>query len=674
MIPIKKDMLERDQKDQMLSNIIVPISNNKQTSHEPAFTVRDFIDIHPKVNLCIAADKFDDESHIRHLQALADKGIRIYLLLGDVNSNSTAIERLSGRCLIRCGVSQKGSIVLGDVGTNNINGCIHQNTIGASGCKLDPNQCDDMYRAFCSLFWKQATHECIEQNVPSSKIADHPVEEIHLNHQYNLPQKLAQSVLSDLDLQFGSFNYWSEDGFQDFYPFTETEGCLLLHLSASGKLPSIEKLCNNDSVSVRFVTFPQENILITPGGGWYLPAITDNEMTNWALSLNSDQSEKYLDTLDWMWSNSEWELKRAQTLGSIKGKVRFADKPGEVLEVIEEYSMDLEPVEAANIDEFLEPDLKRLFSDQMQFDRDRLAHTVKYSVVLHPPYLPEKTKEDPLVREWNVKQEKWKQWTSMLGTKVEELENCESGLSERIKLKLSGFLAAQGQKVTEFNSRLNELKEIDLGRSSPALLERYITELNDLDAELSSRLSKNKSQKEMKQKEVEWEDKHNQLDSNILINEKKITDKESEIPELEASVKDLETKLQQNLGSKQNKKIQKELDRAKKSRTAAISAINKAHNEISRLKEQKQKLGDRFVSGDGSVDEGSDALGRVLGNKQLEETFDLERAVEFLPPVGMELYSSQSTRWLVIKDLKQVENARKPAKDLNAKICVKRGV
>lgn len=77
-----------------------------------------------RLTLMIACEQLKDESLIQAIKEQAEKGIRIYLLLGEKNANKVAIDVLSGRCLIRTGVSQKGALMVVDHTTTQAQGLL----------------------------------------------------------------------------------------------------------------------------------------------------------------------------------------------------------------------------------------------------------------------------------------------------------------------------------------------------------------------------------------------------------------------------------------------------------------------------------------------------------------------------------------------------------------------
>ena len=133
-----------------------------------------------RLTLLIGCEQLKDESLIHAIKEQAEKGIRIYLLLGEKTANKAAIDTLSGRCLIRTGVSQQGALVLVDHTTTEAQGLLlmsGQPLVAADqsawGIQLEPQQIDDSFRSFCKLFWEKSNEEYLQQNLPQV-VVEHP--------------------------------------------------------------------------------------------------------------------------------------------------------------------------------------------------------------------------------------------------------------------------------------------------------------------------------------------------------------------------------------------------------------------------------------------------------------------------------------------------------------------
>lgn len=124
-----------------------------------------------RLTLLLACDQIKNKELILALQEAADRGVRIYLLLGDQQSNHTAIDSLTGRCLIRTGLKQHGGLMLVDHTASQargflITGAQSMTTSGGGdwGIQLEQRQIEDSFRSFCKLFWEDAGSEYLKQN------------------------------------------------------------------------------------------------------------------------------------------------------------------------------------------------------------------------------------------------------------------------------------------------------------------------------------------------------------------------------------------------------------------------------------------------------------------------------------------------------------------------------
>ncbi|MDW7776160.1 MAG: hypothetical protein SCH39_07495 [Methanosarcinales archaeon] len=668
MIQPKELVFLKDQKKESLSHIFTPMVHDQRNN-----SLNDGLNgLSPKSTICLAIDILDNEKFITALQREADKGVRIYLLLGEESDNKNAISKLTGRCLIRCGVRQAGGFLLQDGNTSNAQGWLISGRTINQTLIVNGQHCDDLYRVFCHLFWQQAGSEYLEQNKPSTSVTNSPIGEILLNAQHNLPNKLKEMLIPELEgLQIGSAQNWSKQMLWQLVSFNQARGKLLLIIPENEKLDSLESLC--DITDVRFGTQPMGNLLITSQGGWWLPDYPDPKKVNWVLRLDQDQRSRLNEYLQNNWQQANWKLQSQVKLGDLVGQVRFANQPGKTFEIEEQLSMTLEAVEAPDIDNFINPNIEQLCADQTHFGKDRLAHIIEYKVKLCPPRLPIEAKQDPIESQWGKQQELWLEKLNSLKNRINQLIRYEEKLSERVKNKLSGFLLGQHQKVSEIMGRLQKLCDIDVGRSSPALLEQWTQELYDLEIEIKKRESRCQQQEVHTRKEIEWEDECKKMDDAIKHLEEKVQKQESNLKNASEELERAKEILLHDKDSSQSKKTRKELDKYANNEKQARTSLENTTKQLSTLQSRRKKEMN-FCSPEDIVIDDAETLGKVLGNKPADIKFKPDWPKEFLPPEGMHLYECNQQRWLIIQDLDQLEDARVHSSRLNAKIGIKQEI
>ena len=126
--------------------------------------------------LFFAVERIANTEAIKILKELADKGVRVYLLLGGETENKDAIDVLSGRCLIRTGVIQEGAFVLLDNANPHSRGLFLLSSTFLSKpqsssfvVELEKIQREDANRSFSKLFWEYASHDYKEQGKQRNK-------------------------------------------------------------------------------------------------------------------------------------------------------------------------------------------------------------------------------------------------------------------------------------------------------------------------------------------------------------------------------------------------------------------------------------------------------------------------------------------------------------------------
>lgn len=624
----------------------------------------------PKNTICLAIEKLSDDKLIQNLQKLASKGIRVYLLLGEEDNNKIVVDRLAGHCLIRFGVSQNGGLLIQDGNTNQTQGWVLFSGWNDYTLELNALQCQNLFKTFCYLFWEVSKSEIVAQEKSPISVKKSPVGNILLDDNYNLPEKLPEK-LSLNNFQIGSDQCWSSEKLWNLKDFDNSTGRLLLQLKEKSSVPSLEKLCK--SADVRLTSTPIENLLITSENGWWLPDQPSPDRVNWALRLSEEQKQELHEHVEQRFSKAEWVLQRNAQLGSLQGNIRFSDRPEKILSVVTEMSIELENVEADDIEQFINPVIEQLCADQIVFEKDRLAHVVKYTVKLDPPLLPVGAKQHHLEIQWKQQQEKWQDKLNILVSRMDELDKREGKLSEKLKTTLSGFLLGQKQKSSEIREQIANLANVDLGRSSPGILNQITQQLNDLIGHIAEREKRYAHEETRARKEIEWKEECQKLDDQIQELKKKLASKEESYRKFQLVFEEKQTELEKlgsDAGKSERKKVQKELEDSKRTADLAMSDLEKIENELSNRISRRAQLEKNPVDSN-NIDKNADALGKVLGNKKADEAFKPEWPKEFLPSKRTGLYLHNQQSYLTISEIGQLVNARDDALRLKAKICVK---
>lgn len=461
-----------------------------------------------RLTLLIACESIKDLTVIKLLQNQADKGARIYLLLGDETQSKTAIDMLSGRCLIRTGIKQQGTLMLRDHVTLQAQGfLLTTNDVFADdqahsrAIELESMQREDSYRSFCKLFWEQATHEYLEHNKQQKAVVN-PDSNIVANHSHHLYDTL-QACLTD---SFSSLKAASGSDFN----LSNTPSKLLL--STDSKF--IESKAN-DGVALTESNIP--NILFSDDGDWLLPDTPDFSVPNWCLKLSASQSKQMTAAFEQAHDNAAWQFKLNATLGDIPSQqaVRFGDHPQNILTVELLRSERLNDVFTVTIDDFFAKSADELARNSTQWRRDRLAHYMDFSVKIHPPYCPLEAKKDALYQDWLHAEDNWQRSLSTLESLQNTINQQQKSIADSLKEFIKGFLLGQGQSAKQFEKELEALKAWSVTMATPAEREAYRNRLTNFHQGLQQRKTETSVKLDEAKQHQHWEAKKSTLKTEL---------------------------------------------------------------------------------------------------------------------------------------------------------------
>jgi len=270
--------------------------------------------------LLIACDQISDESIIDTLREKADNGLRIYLLMGDAKGNSRVIDVLSGRCLIRTGVRQKGIVVLRDHTTTQAQGLLLMDeTVMTMSDKwawtieLEPQQIDKIHRNFCKLFWESSTGEYVEQHKKQEPVA-HPDGDV-------------------LSIQSDQLTGQIENCVQQSVADASGTSCLAFDVATHAQQvllntekPEVKELARH-GVALTDTSVP--SLVLSTNGNWLIPDYVQNQFANWCLRLSEQQSDKLNSAYTQAMNTAAWQYRSDEVIGDVPDKqlLRFADHP-----------------------------------------------------------------------------------------------------------------------------------------------------------------------------------------------------------------------------------------------------------------------------------------------------------------------------------------------------------
>ena len=676
-----------------------------------------------RLTLLIGCEQLKGESLIQAIKEQAEKGIRIYLLLGEKTANKAAIDTLSGRCLIRTGVSQQGALVLVDHTTTEAQGLLlmsGQPLVAADqsawGIQLEPQQIDDSFRSFCKLFWEKSNEEYLQQNQQQSSV-QHPDGDVVTNHSHQFRDTLNDYLSDTLNqLQAATRTGFSASG-DDWRLLLGTQSSDIAKHARTGVALSDNQI---------------PSLLLSSEGNWLLPDQPDFSAANWCLKLSAQQSQEIDQAYDQAFESAAWQYQSETAIGECADKqlLRFADQPGLEYVVEEVRDIELEDFSTQNIDSFLDDDVEQLASGVTSWQRSQLAHFIDYDVVVHPPYCPESAAPDALYQDWEKSEQDWQQRLEVLTNAQSKIDQQQASIADKFRGFIKGFLLGQGQSVKSLNQEIDALKNWSVTSSTPAEREQYRQRLESLLDKIRKRGADTEQELDKARQNESWEQKRSSLQKNIAAKAdltkqrasdfeklqsetsvrlanvdqeffknwvpaaEKLTDEQLDSVSLDdcqstdvkrqairtmtadranswkSSVKDKIWKKHYNafesclVNHEQGlKKIERDIQEAK-------AALDKSKAEQERFKKALNEHGLSFVY---QRKQASDAFARQLGltgNKTGESQFQWPS--EELPADGTILRQHQQTRYLVVYNKNQIDQARQDAQRLNAEIVCDR--
>lgn len=462
-----------------------------------------------RLTLLIASKQLKEESLIQIIKDKADNGIRIYLLLGDENANKAAIDTLSGRCLIRTGVSQQGALVLVDHTTTQAEGLLLMSSEplisldqSAWGIQLEPQQIDDSFRSFCKLFWEHSNEEYLQQNQQQSSVR-HPDGTVVTNHSHQLCGTLKDCLGDTLKhLQAATHSSFSASG---------DSWRLILGTQSSG-------IAEQARTGVALTDNQIPSLLLSDDGNWLLPDQTDFTIANWCLKLSAEQSQQLDHAYDQAFEEAAWQYQAETFIGecSAQQQLRFADQPSLVCVVEDIREIELEDINTQDIDSFLNDDAKQLASGVTAWQRNQLAHFIDYDVVVHPPYCPDSAKQDRLYQDWENTEQDWRQRLDALTTAQSKIDQQQAGIADKLKGFIKGFLLGQGQSVKSLNQEIDTLKTWSVITATPAEREQHRQQLESLQDKIRKRGSDTEQELDKAEQNQRWEQRRDALKADQL--------------------------------------------------------------------------------------------------------------------------------------------------------------
>ena len=308
--------------------------------------------------LLLAVDSIASDALIDTIQDVANNGVRIYLLCGSGQSNHRAVDTLKGKCHVRTGVAQQGSLLLLDHATSEARGWMYSLCIPwladetSLQCLLTASQIDVAFRSFAKLFWEYATEEGIAHD-KLRKAKKSPTGHIQLNGSFHLPNELTKNLSQACQsLQQACIR---TDAMAKLTT-SATRSTMLIHSDVSPN-HAISHLKGGSAVHLMDLEIP--NVLIGEGDeAWLLPENPDDAKVNWCVRLSDTQRAQIHKVFEKVYQEPQWywydEIPIEQI--GLDTRVRFASKLKEPSVCSEQLQETLSSYPMDTMDEFLNAD------------------------------------------------------------------------------------------------------------------------------------------------------------------------------------------------------------------------------------------------------------------------------------------------------------------------------
>ncbi|TMO71923.1 hypothetical protein [Pseudoalteromonas aurantia] len=657
-----------------------------------------------KHQLLFATDKLLSEDIIIALQNLveSDNNINVYICLGNIEENKTAIDRLKSRCLVRTGVSQAGAMVISDPHYFDKKGlaitCLESGFLLA----LNDQQIEDTYRSFCFHFWNSTNREFFGEIERDAKPAPSQVvlnDEYHKEAYFINPITFDVATISTPNLvkHIDSAEYSS--------------------LLSNPNYPDLNKQSVSKKAKIALSEQNLPSFVFESGNNraWLLPEHFDKNKVNWVALLDEEQKKQVATKLDSLIEQAEWQLSRQpktkdlQSLEFIKAECTDSNP----LCIKDNKTLELEDKFCDSFDEYFIDEPLTFFKEQMGWDTDYLSKTVTFESRVHPPYLPKNAKEDKLKSEWQNIQNKWedtieKAVASINGLKVKE----ESQKGKPFANLLSQFWLGKSRTLSGYKTELEDLKTCELQSLSPstrfekeskliALIKQIVQSGSDINKQTTYAEATHKWQRELESLEHDFKKANKAKEDIEMRNNQQApslkkqlnqleTDYGSKLNEYLASLdedkretlaKKLETlaKAQQFLKDKKSKKLHHQFNETVKQLTEKNRNIENTLSDLD--KALTKSLNDYDIAADKlqnhkknepKIQAEDNSLDSQLGIKDKElSKFNLP--TEDLPYGGLKLMVADNQRYIVVNHESELKQARYDANRLNAKLCTQKG-
>jgi hypothetical protein len=646
----RKESFCIDYKTTPLSHVYIKSDSDSELPARTAlFKQQDVVSVieNARTSILLSVNKLTNDNIIKSIAtAVSDRGIRVYILLGDSEHSPPAIDVLAGKCCIRAGVSQAGALLVVDHVTTDPTGTAvlsDELFVMPDGqdiaVDLMGGQISDAVASFCKLFWEHATDQYLTQG-KKTQSETNPDGDIQVNHSHHMPGRLKDAMTKDTGRVVGSVNL------PDMLRLGSSSQSHAQLYSLSH--PLVEKAAREHLTAVMEVALPSQ--FISEDATWILPRDVKYGGVNWALREHGDEAENLRQDFERSHSQAAWQSRTDIRIGDLEPgvSIRVADQLMNRIELQREQRVDLGSLETTTMTDYLGAGAEQLAEDQTRWTTSHPAQEITYSIELHPPYCPATAVSDRLVSRWAEKAQQWQQQLNILVDVVENSLRKLEAVDNAIKQDLAQITLGQKTEAKIINEEVRLLVCDQWYSTTPATRDAMAKQLRDIAEKVDAfQLGTNREIGKARQK-LDWTARRQKLQHEVASYEEKLKALESQVIE------------QSNADAK-----------GKKSKSKSLSAsVESLKGKLKNSQTELLKMGDSFEYDSAYAVE----LDRQLRINRKPVSVKVPNwPDEQLPLNNLELRKDeQGKRWLIVSNRSDLEVGFAEAERLNATLCTER--
>jgi len=468
--------------------------------------------------LLIATDKLTDNKLLEYCQACVARKVRVYLLLGKPEDSEETIRLLSGHCLIRTGVKQAGSLLMAD----NSQGLVLSRSLDGelqttAGLRLVSTQQTDCYRYFCRLFWNQAKQEYLLPNQHRA-VKPSPFGEIAIQNERHDPKLLLNTIQQQwTNSELATLSELRQEKWLGYTlnQLSTTEGQQIINLNNAdvASLQTLVKHCTQ----LACVEQPLSDMILSNSGEvLFLPQSTLQQNTAaWVVKLVEAQIGEVKAFMVRLWEQAPLRYQKTCLLQERVHPFRFLDEPKKVYQRQDRLEHRLRDIYLDSMTTFMNPDIDSLTCDSTQFNRERIALEIAFSITLHPPYLPTDAKLDELHEQWEQTQQKWKRKIETLRGLLKKVEEQEQSFQGKVKSFLRTLLTGNLQWKLTRDKQITELAQWSPLYADKVERQEKLDAINQVNDNLQHKLGHMQEEQDKAEQHIVWEEQRDDLNRQL---------------------------------------------------------------------------------------------------------------------------------------------------------------